>query len=123
MSFRRSAMTDTTKLGPRVRRFLLEHLVGERNLAHNAQRSYRDSLIFLISFIAGKVRKQVDQLTIEHLTAERVRLYPPRLGTDASVRCDDTQPTGGGDSCAGALHRATQPRAHRVVWADQSHPV
>jgi integrase/recombinase XerD len=68
-------MTDTTKLGPWVRRFLLEHLVGERNLAHNTQRSYRDSLILLISFIAGKVRKQVDQLTIEHLTAEHVRLF------------------------------------------------
>jgi integrase/recombinase XerD len=68
-------MTETTKLGPWVRRFLLEHLVGERNLAHNTQRSYRDSLILLISFIAGKVHKQVDQLTIEHLTAERVRLF------------------------------------------------
>jgi integrase/recombinase XerD len=68
-------MTDTTKLGPWVRRFLLEHLVGERNLAHNTQRSYRDSLILLISFIAGKVRKQVDQLTTEHLTAEHVRLF------------------------------------------------
>src|SRR5919204_561015 len=30
---RRKAMTDTTKLGPWVRRFLLEHLVAERTLA------------------------------------------------------------------------------------------
>jgi hypothetical protein len=27
-----------------VRRFLLEHLVAERNLARNTQRSYRDTL-------------------------------------------------------------------------------
>jgi site-specific recombinase XerD len=49
-------MTDTTKLGPWVRRFLLEHLVDERNLARNTQRSYRDSLALLISYIATRVR-------------------------------------------------------------------
>ena len=37
-------MTDIALLGPWVRRFLLEHLVGERNLARNTQRSYRDTL-------------------------------------------------------------------------------
>ena len=30
-------MRDTTLLGPWVRRFLLEHLIGERNLARNTQ--------------------------------------------------------------------------------------
>lgn len=39
-------MTDTTKFGPWVRRFLLEHLVSERNLARNTQRSYRDTLAY-----------------------------------------------------------------------------
>jgi len=37
-------MRETTKLGPWVRRLLLEHLVSERNLARNTQRSYRDTL-------------------------------------------------------------------------------
>ena len=32
-------MTNLSKLGTWVRRFLLEHLVGERNLARNTQRS------------------------------------------------------------------------------------
>ena len=68
-------MTDTTKLGPWVRRFLLEHLVDERNLARNTQRSYRDSLALLISFFATKVRKEVDQLMIGDITAERLRLF------------------------------------------------
>jgi site-specific recombinase XerD len=45
-------MTDATKLGPWVRRFLLEHLVGERNLARNTQRSYRDTLALMVPFIA-----------------------------------------------------------------------
>src|SRR3989442_7535364 len=71
----RCAMTDTTKLGPWVRRFLLEHLVGERNLARNTQRSYRDSLALMVPFIAAKVQKQVDQLTVCDITAEQVRQF------------------------------------------------
>lgn len=68
-------MTDTTKLGSWVRRFLLEHLVGERNLARNTQRSYRDTLALMVPFIASKVHKQVDQLTVGDITAEQVRLF------------------------------------------------
>lgn len=39
-------------LGPWVRRFLLEHLVGECNLAHNTRLSYRDALGLLLPFAA-----------------------------------------------------------------------
>jgi integrase/recombinase XerD len=72
-------MTETGKLGPWVRRFLLQHLVGERNLARNTQRSYRDSLSLLILFIAGKAHKGVDQLAIDDLTAEHVRQFLQHL--------------------------------------------
>ena len=68
-------MTEATKLGPWVRRFLLEHLVSERNLARNTQRSYRDTLALLLPFIASKAGKQLDQLTVGDLTAEQVRLF------------------------------------------------
>jgi integrase/recombinase XerD len=68
-------MTDATKLGPWVRRFLLEHLVGERNLARNTQRSYRDTLALMVPFIAARVRKQIDQLTVGDITAALVRLF------------------------------------------------
>ncbi|HWC18342.1 MAG: tyrosine-type recombinase/integrase [Blastocatellia bacterium] len=68
-------MTETAKLGPWVRRFLLEHLVGERNLARNTQRSYRDTLTLLIPFIAGRARKGVEQLAIDHLSPEHVRQF------------------------------------------------
>src|SRR6266566_2979043 len=71
----RADMSDATKLGPWVRRFLLEHLVDERNLARNTQRSYRDTLTLLVPFIATKVRKEVDQLTVGDITAELVRLF------------------------------------------------
>ena len=68
-------MTNIMLLGPWVRRFLLEHLVGERNLARNTQRSYRDTLALMVPFIAAKVRKQVDQLTIDDIAVEQVRLF------------------------------------------------
>src|SRR5437899_7464173 len=75
MLVRRGIMTDPTLLGPWVRRFLLEHLVGERNLARNTQRSYRDALVLLLPFIADYVHKSVDQLQIDDITAEHVRLF------------------------------------------------
>jgi site-specific recombinase XerD len=68
-------MTDPAPLGPWVRRFLLEYLVGERNLARHTQRSYRDALVLLLPFIADHVHKSVDQLQIDDLTAEHVRLF------------------------------------------------
>ena len=55
-------MADHTRLGPWVRRFLLEHLIKERNLSVNTQRSYRDTLALLIPFAAGQLRKKADEL-------------------------------------------------------------
>jgi|SRR5580658_10178221 hypothetical protein len=57
-------MDDTARLGPWVRRFLLEHLIGERNLSVNTQRSYRDTLALLIPFAARQIHKKVDELTV-----------------------------------------------------------
>ncbi len=68
-------MRDTALLGPWIRRFLLEHLVGERNLSRNTQRSYRDTLALLLPFISIKVRKPVDQISATDLSADRVRLF------------------------------------------------
>jgi site-specific recombinase XerD len=68
-------MTDATLLGGWVRRFLLEHLVKERNLARNTQRSYRDTLRLLLPFLAGRVRKPVDRLVVPDLSGERLREF------------------------------------------------
>ncbi len=67
-------MTDVL-LSPWVRRFLLEHLVGERNLARNTQKSYRDTLQQLLPFAARKARRRIDQLRVEDLSAERIRAF------------------------------------------------
>lgn len=72
-------MTETSKLGPWVRRFLLEHLVNERNLARNTQCSYRDTMVLLIPFLAGLVHKQIDKLNIDHVSAENVQQFLQHL--------------------------------------------
>jgi len=68
-------MNDTDLIGPWIRRFLLEHLVGERNLSRNTQRSYRDTLALLMPFVSIKVRKPVDQISVTDLSADCVRLF------------------------------------------------
>jgi site-specific recombinase XerD len=68
-------MSDYTLLGPWVRRFLLEHLIGERNLARNTQHSYRDALTLFFPFVAGKLQTTVDRLTVIDLTADLLRLF------------------------------------------------
>src|SRR6478672_9535953 len=64
------SMSDTTLLGPWVRRFLLEHLVAERNLARNTQRSYRDALVLLIPFVGAKQHQSVDRLSVVNVSAD-----------------------------------------------------
>lgn len=68
-------MPDTSLLGPWVRRFLMEHVVGERNLARNTQRSYRDTLQLLLPAVARSARKPVDRLTVTDVSADQVRQF------------------------------------------------
>ena len=68
-------MSDCSRLGPWVRRFLLEHLIKERNLSRGTQQSYRDTLTLLVPFVARKTRKSVDALDVVHVSAELVRMF------------------------------------------------
>ena len=65
-------MNDPRTLGPWLRRFLAEHIVTERNLAPNTQKSYRDTFTVLLPFVGAKARKSVDRLAVRDLTAARV---------------------------------------------------
>jgi integrase/recombinase XerD len=62
-------------LGPWIRRFLLEHVVAERNLARNTQHGYRDAFRQLIPFVARLSRRSVDRLHVVDISADRVRLF------------------------------------------------
>lgn len=68
-------MTGQIILAPWVRRFLMEHLVTERNLARNTQRSYRDTLRLLLPFVAEQAHKPIDRLAVTDLSPERIRQF------------------------------------------------
>jgi integrase/recombinase XerD len=75
-------MQKTALLGSWVRRFLLEHLVVERNLARNTQISYRDTLVLLLPFLSRSRKASVDRLAVEELTPTIVRRFLEHLEKD-----------------------------------------
>lgn len=68
-------MSNTDLLSPWVRRFLLEHLVGERNCARNTQLSYRDMLQQLLPFIARAAHRRIERLRVEDVSPARTRAF------------------------------------------------
>jgi len=79
-------MKNKNLLGPWIRRFLLEHLVAERNLSPNTQASYRDTLTLLLPFVSNQGGGVIDRMTVEDLTPAIVRkfldhLLKMRIGT------------------------------------------
>lgn len=75
-------MFDATLVGPWIRRFLMEHVVAERNLARNTQASYRDTLALLLPFVAVKAGRPVDRLAVENISPEVVRSFLLHLEQD-----------------------------------------
>ena len=73
---------DRTPLGPWIRRFLLEHVVGERNLSRNTQASYRDTLKLLLPFTSAQTKRPIDRLAIEDLSAQIVRHFLDHVEED-----------------------------------------
>jgi integrase/recombinase XerD len=91
-------MSNTEMLGPWLRRFLLEYLVSERNLALNTQRSYRDMLVVLLPFMATNLTKPVDQLRVLDLSPKLARAFLSHL--EEKRHCG----TGTRNQRLGALH-------------------
>lgn len=75
-------MHNRTLIGSWVRRFLLEHLVAERNLARNTQASYRDTLTLLLPYVHDRTKIPVDRLAIEDLSAGIVMSFLRHLEVD-----------------------------------------
>ena len=75
-------MTDTTLLGPWVRRFLLEYLARERNLAINTRASYRDMLVLLLPYASEHLKKAVDRLVVTDLSPAIIRKFLTHLEQD-----------------------------------------
>lgn len=77
-------MTDRSLLGPWIRRFLLEHLVSERNLARNTQISYRDTLTLLLPFTGHRAGVALDRMVVDDLSPDVVRAFLVHLEHDRS---------------------------------------
>jgi len=75
-------MIDKNLLGPWVRRFLLEHVVAERNLARNTQVSYRDTLTLLLPFVSAHSGRPIDRMAVEDLSPAIVRQFLGHLEQD-----------------------------------------
>ena len=75
-------MSDPRTLAPWLRRFLAEHVVTERNLARNTQKSYRDTFALLLPFVGTGTRKPVDRLAVQDLTARRVLQFLAHVEVD-----------------------------------------
>ena len=67
--------TKTDLLSPWVRRFLLEHLIVEKNRSRNTQKSYRDTLQQFLPFVARSAKRRLDQLRVEDITPARTRAF------------------------------------------------
>ena len=68
-------MPNSNLLSPWVRRFLLEYLIGERNLARNTQKSYRDTLQQFLPFLARIAHRRIERLLVEDVSPARTRSF------------------------------------------------
>jgi integrase/recombinase XerD len=78
-------MSKPTPIAPWIRRFLLEHLIQERNLSPNTQAGYRDTLLLLLPFVAKAAKIRIDQLRVEDFTAERIRAFLKHVQAERHV--------------------------------------
>lgn len=72
-------MPNRSLIGPWIRRFLLEHIIAERNLSHNTQTSYRDTLVLLLPFIRAHYKRPLERLLIDDISPQVVRLFLAHL--------------------------------------------
>jgi len=68
-------MTESHLLGSYVLRFLLEHVVTDRCLSRNTQKSYRDTIRLLLQFLVHYYSSEATHLTVEQVTADVVRSF------------------------------------------------
>lgn len=66
-------------VGPWVRRFLVEYLIGERNYSLNTQQSHRDTFVLFLPFAAKRCRCALDRLTLSKISPKLVREFARHL--------------------------------------------
>jgi integrase/recombinase XerD len=66
-------------VGPWVRRFLVEYLIGERNYSTNTQQSRRDTFMLFLPFAAKRCRCALDHLALAKIKPKLVREFVRHL--------------------------------------------
>ena len=74
--------TRVTDLGKSIVRFFEDYLPVQRGMSPHTIRGYRDALVLLLQFAARDTRRQVEQLQVADLSAERVVKFLQFLDTD-----------------------------------------
>ena len=72
-------MSRANLLGSWVRRFLLKHVIAERNLSKNTQSSYRDTFSILLPWISTRSRHPIDHLCIADLSRDVLKDFLDHL--------------------------------------------
>lgn len=75
----------TEYLGHWLKTFLIEYLIGTRNLSHNTQMSYRDTFRMLVSFVSNAISISIDQLKIADLTTDIITKFLDYIEKDRKV--------------------------------------
>lgn len=75
-------MERTTKLGFWIRKFLLENGVQLKNYSRNTMKSYRDTFKLMLKSLSESVKKKVEEIEVEDLTAERAISFLDSLERD-----------------------------------------
>jgi site-specific recombinase XerD len=105
-------MKNESLLGPWVRRFLLEHLVTERNLSLNTRASYRDTLMLLLPFASKQDGGAIDRMTVEDLTPAVVRKFLDYLERDR--QCSDVTR----NQRLATIHQRARRASKKAAWSD-----
>ena len=75
-------MRNNHALSSWVERFFVEHIVTERNLALNTQKSYLDTFKLLVPFVCAKLRKSDNRLAVHDITSDVVLQFLSHLEND-----------------------------------------
>ena len=98
-------MRNNHTLSSWVERFFVEHIVTERNLALNTQKSYLDTFKLLVPFVCAKLRKSDNRLAVHDITSDVVLQFLSHLENDRGCSGPDSQSTLDGRPCLRPLRR------------------
>lgn len=75
-------MERTNKLGFWIRKFLLEHVIRQKNYSQNTLKSYKDTFKLLVRSLSETAKKDIDDIDVEDVTSDRVMVFLDSLEND-----------------------------------------